>query len=76
MGQNHRIIDKIYSIKSNISEGMNRYRFDYIRGFLLHVTRMHRDIKPYLKGLHITMYIWGTYRDKKVLNPQTVKLPI
>ena len=37
--------------------GMFRTRMDYIRGFLLYVFRTCKDMKTYLRGVHLTLDI-------------------
>ena len=47
------------------SEGMHRASMESIRGFLLYLPRIYRDINPYLNVLHLTLDSKRPYRDKE-----------
>ena len=59
------LIDKIHSMESEISEGMNGYKLYSIRELLIYFTRTYRHMKTYLGILYITMDSCKPYRDEK-----------
>ena len=49
---------------------------ELIRGFLVYVARMYQDINPYIKGLHLTLYIWRPFRDNEGWKTQGEQLKL
>ena len=41
---------------------LDRDNMESIRGFLVYVAKMYRDMNPYLKGLHLTLDSWRPFR--------------
>ena len=46
--------------------GIERYKKESIRWFLVHVARKYMDMNICLKMLHMNLYSWKPYRDEKV----------
>ena len=46
--------------------GMPRVRMEYIRGFLVYVSRTYKYMTQYLKGVHLTLESWRQYREEEV----------
>ena len=44
---------------------MSRARMESIRGFLVYVSSTYRNMTPYLKGFHLTLYSLRPYRDEE-----------
>ena len=64
--ETRRLIAELVGTEREGRDSMPRARMDSIRGFLVNVSRTYRDMKPYLKGVYITLDIWSPYRDEKV----------
>ena len=60
----HRLVEELMSMDLEDSDGINSSSIESIRGFLVYVAMKYRYMNPYLKGLNLTLDIWGTYRDK------------
>ena len=49
--------------KESDRDGMDISRLDSIRGLLVSALRNYQDMKPYLKGIHITLDSWRPHND-------------
>ena len=59
-----RITAELTRMDMEYIEGMYWDRMESIKGLLIYIARKYRDMNPYLKGLHLMLYIWIPYRDK------------
>ena len=46
------------------TKGLEMKKALSVRGFLVHAARVYPDLKPYLKGLHLTLESWRPDRDE------------
>lgn len=46
------------------AQGLDRKRLEVIQGFLLYLFRTYVGMKPFMKGIHLTIDGWGADRDK------------
>ena len=61
-----RLIAELVVMEREVRYGMSRARMDFIRGFMLYIYRICRDMTPYFKGVNLTMDSWRPYRDEEV----------
>ena len=59
-----RLIQVLVDMEDKEKGGLERSNMESIRGFLVYMARTYRDMNPYLKGLHLTLYSWRPSRDK------------
>ena len=57
------LIEELEGMEREGRYGMYRASMESIRSFLVCVSRTYREITPYLKGVHLTMYSWIPYSD-------------
>ena len=56
-----RLIAFMVGMEKEGRDGMPRARMESIRGFLVYVYRTYSYMTPYLKGVHLNLYIWRPY---------------
>ena len=59
-----RLIEEMVGMEREGIYGMPRARMESIIGFLVYVSRTYKETTPYLKGVHLTLDSWRTYRDE------------
>ena len=60
------LISELVVMEREGRHGMPRVRMDYIRGFLLYVSRTYKYMTQYLKGFQLTLESWRQYREEEV----------
>ena len=48
-----------------VSERLNHKELERCRGFLIYVSRTYKSMRPYLRGLHMTIENWRPNRDEE-----------
>ena len=61
--QELRLEFDVHATRPLESPGLNRKRLEQVRGFLVYVSRAYTSLKPYLKGIHLTIDGWRPDRE-------------
>ena len=66
-----KMIVQFWQDKIKSTDLLDRKQLEKHRGFMVHVPMAYPSLKPYLKGMHLTLEMWRPNRDK-----QGWKLPV
>ena len=60
-----RFISEMVETEREGRYDMSRARMESIRDFFLYVSKIYRDMNPYLKGDHLTLESWRQYMNNE-----------